>query len=119
MGTQLPSRGSNDSPPPGPPVSTTPHPSRHAQPSFSEDWDTISKVMGWVALGLVAPTLGGPVLLVKVVSLAAGVGGNPVESTLDDVSVLWAAALRTAPLTAAVAIIGIAVLRNWFSNPYS
>jgi len=113
-----PDRGSADALPPRsqPPPAPLP-PARAARPSFREDFDTISKVMGWVALGLVAPSLAGPVLLVKAVSLAAGVGGNPVQSTLDDAGVLWEAALRTAPLTAAVAIMGIAVLRKWFANP--
>ncbi len=102
--------------PPGRDRAASRPPRRPARPSWRDEVATISNVMGWVALALVAPSLAGPVLLVKAVSLAAGVVGNPVQSTLDDASVLATAAFATAPLTAAVALVGLAVLRQWVTN---
>jgi hypothetical protein len=83
-------------------------PKDESQPIWKSDFDDVRRVGFWVCLFISLPALGVPVLLGKIL--------EPGKLGVEEALSVWSLVKITAPLTVASAIVGIAVLRNWFTS---
>lgn len=75
-----------------------------------QDVADIRRVGFWIALFVTLPTLTVPALAEKLLA--------PGQFGLDEARSLWEVFSLTAPLTAAFAIFGVGLARDWFTNGY-
>lgn len=79
--------------------------------SLKQDLSQIRMVGFWIALFITLPTLSLPALLVNLIT--------PSEMGAEEATSIWNVLILTAPLTAAVAVIILAVHYDWFSDGWS
>lgn len=90
-----------------PAVSASPMPRR----SLKQDLEDVRKVGFWVAFFITLPTLTLPALLVNLIA--------PGDMGMDEAESIWATLTLTAPLTAAVVVVILAIHYEWFSDGWS
>ncbi len=76
--------------------------------SLKKDLEDVRKLGFWLALFITLPTLTLPTILVNLIA--------PSEMGVDEAVSIWQTLTLTAPLTAAVVIIVLAIYYEWFSD---